>query len=117
MVSSLEERKALRRLKCHLTNHDWVYHRAKGERECYRCREVESYDVDETHEDPSAEKRETKFVIEDEQLIIQKYNCTGHSEDTEYWQWFPIGYGEITEENLVELKENIENYLQSKYNV
>lgn len=103
----------LTRFKCQTLGHDWYYRRSRENRKCARCGVTEPYSVEETHGDEGAEKGQTRFVIDDGNLEIQQYQCTGHGPNAEHWQWFPTGYGEATEENLIQLKQDIEGYLRS----
>jgi len=100
--------------KCKALGHDWYHRRERGERVCDRCNLMENYSVEETHGDKSAKKGQTRFVIVDGTLEIQRYSCTAYGSESEHWQWFPVAYGEVTDENLTELKQEIKQYLDSQ---
>lgn len=101
------------RLKCRFMGHDWIYYRNKGERECHRCWLRETYTVEETHEDETAEKGQIRLQVEDDgTLLAEQYQTTGWGENSEYWQWFPIASFPTNDESLVQLKEQIDRYVR-----
>jgi len=104
------------RVKCRVVGHDWYYQRERGERVCSRCGSVEEYSVNETRADKGAKKGALRYRIEDETLYIERYQVTGHGEDSEYWQWFPVGSGPASEESLKQLKQEIERYVEAETN-
>lgn len=101
------------RIKCRVYGHDWIYFRDRGERRCHRCRHEEAYSVDETHADDGAEKGATRYRIENNSLYIEVYQVTAWGEDSEYWQWFPTGRGPATEEDLEQLRRELERHLDT----
>lgn len=108
------EREGERSVKCRVFGHDWFYRRKRGIRQCTRCHRVESYSVDETHADETAEKGDTRFKIEDGKLRQETYTVTAHGPGTEYWQWFPNTSISVDEDDLLELKQLIGRYLDTE---
>jgi hypothetical protein len=96
-----------------MLGHDWTYYRNQRERGCLRCGVEEEYSVDETHEDEGAEKGAMRYRIDGGTLYVEEYTASAWGDTSEYWQWFPVARGPASEENLSQLKQEIEQSLQS----
>lgn len=89
---------------------------------CRRCKEERPREAEETHEDPDAEKGEsrTNIYVEDGQILVRKerYTCTGWSEDSEEWKWKPSGGGTAfrSEEIIDDLNEATVKWLTKNRN-
>lgn len=103
----------LTQLKCRLFGHDWLYSRDRGTRRCHRCDHEEAYSVDEDHQDEGAAKFERRYQIRDGNLYIEAYTVTASGENHEYWQWFPTASGPADEAHLRQLKQEIEEHLET----
>jgi hypothetical protein len=52
------------------------------------------------------------YRIDGDTLYIEKYSVSAWGENSEHWQWMPVSTGPASEENLVQLKQEIEQSLQ-----